>query len=163
MLGLRAFFEAKKADRIDKKQLTREFSNSATLRSAEILNESTHLCQTTDTLSVFSERLQLSISLAEKMLKAYRLGVPSIVRLGQAEVYQRILNSEGLLKSQFLERYLNNVLIRAGSLKTKRGKLNRYTQKLTELQNYDILFGNSDAYKRVTETLERNIKILSQE
>lgn len=115
-------------------------------RDFEIMRESFQIANSTHNLDTFCMRHKLAIQKAHTLLQAERVGVKGIEKLKCHDICIKIINLSHSLKLVALDNFSNHEFAQAETLKTNRGKVNRYIKMYNTLIEVESEFQFIDEY-----------------
>lgn len=139
------------------KEMRKYYTLMQAQRDAEIMADSYRLASTTLNLETFCSRYDLAMQKARTLLQAEQVGVRGIQKLNCHNACTAVINAAGSLKVRVLHDYETEEIYKADALKTNKGKLNRYTKMLMELEKAEPTFMFMDEYEALIEKVKERI------
>lgn len=130
-------------------------------RDAEIMAESFRLASTTKNFTTFCGRYELAMKKAHTLLQAEQVGVRGIKKLNCHNACLSVINAAGSLKVRMLNDYAAEEFYKIEGLKTNRGKLNRYTLMLEQLESVQTTFMCVEEYDALVDDIKDRIAQIS--
>lgn len=139
------------------KEMLRYYTAMQAQRDMEIMAESYRLASTTKNLATFQSRYDLAMRKAHTLLQAEKVGVRGIKKLNFHDACISIIGEAEALKVRALHNYSTEEIYKIEGLKTAKGKYNRYTVMLEELEKAEPTFMFMDEYEALISKIKSYI------
>ncbi len=139
------------------KEMRKYYNAVQAQRDMEIMADSFRLASTTTNLDTFCMRYELALRKAHTLLQAEQVGVRGLKKLNFHNACVSVIDTAPSLRVRALHDYITDAVSQAEALKTDRGKYNRYTKILKELEKAEPTFMFMDEYDAVIEKVKERI------